>query len=161
MSDITYVGIAEYKLKQGKGELACSALGSCVGVCVRDSETGLTGLLHILLPKADEFSAGSNPKKFADTGVEALVKDMARRGNGVKSLAAKLVGGACLYYNEKPGAALDISRRNVDVARQTLERLGIPILAEHVGGRYARSIRLDPKSFEVRVTILSRGTAVI
>lgn len=161
MSDITYIGIGEYGLKCGSGLLACSALGSCVGVCLWDHQTRIAGLIHILLPAGKGALAEKSPAKYADSGIELLVKKMERRGANPKRLTAKLVGGACLYANEKPVSSLDIGERNIEAARATLSRLRIPILAEHVGGVLGRSLRLDAESFQVQVTELSGGTSII
>lgn len=161
MSAITYVGIAEYRVARGEDILACSALGSCVGVCLWDCETRLAGLAHVLLPSTKEANDKSNPVKFADLGTEKLVAVMEAQGAVRRRIRAKLVGGACLYRYEHACAASEIGTRNIEAVRLTLKRLGIHILAEHVGGDFGRSMRLSPETFEVRVHVLSRGTFII
>ena len=161
MNPLVYVGIAEYKILDRPGLLACSALGSCVGVCLWDPDTKLAGLLHILLPTVKSSNLKDNPAKFADRGIEQLVLEMERRGATRRRLRAKLVGGACLYHYEGNCAATEIGDRNVAASRAALRSLGIPVLAEHVGGKFGRSIRFDRDNFEIRVTVLTHGVSVI
>lgn len=161
MSGVTYVGIAEHKILDKPGVLACSALGSCVAVCVRDRDTRLAGLLHALLPTSLDSASRSNPSKFADSGVALLVRELECRGARRESMTAKLIGGACLYYFEKPSATARIGELNVESARETLKTLGIPVVAEHVGGGFGRSVHFDRDTFAVSVNVLSQGVTVI
>ena len=161
MTALEYVGIAEYKLLNRPGILACSALGSCVGVCLCDGEKKLIGLLHALLPTARGDRAINNPLKYADTGIARLVDAMVNMGASKDRLRAKIVGGACLYQYEQFCLASEIGSQNVISARDTLNRLGIRIIAEHVGGEYGRSIHLNQSDFSVKVTVLSKGVIII
>ncbi len=161
MTDVCYVGIADGKMLSVSGVLACSALGSCVCVCLWDRQTRLTGMLHALLPCARDAVQTGNPFKFADAGTEALVRAMEAHGASRERLCAKLAGGACLYRYERSCAASEIGARNVAAARAALHALCIPILAEHVGGGSGRSVRLNCEDFSLRVHVLSQGVATI
>lgn len=161
MKPITYVGIADYRIIAEAGELACSALGSCVAVCLWDYETRIAGLLHALLPSPSEALDKSNPAKFVDSGTVLLAEEMEKKGASRDRLMAKLVGGACLYQYERACAASEMGGRNTIAAREALKKLGIPIIAEHVGGEYGRSIRLNAENFEISVNVLAQGRIVI
>lgn len=161
MKDLTYVGIAEYKIISREGILACSALGSCVGICLWDRKTKLAGLLHVLLPSIRENIAKTSHAKFADSGIEELVRKMEDRGAERKDLRAKLVGGACLYHYERFTAAAEIGDRNIEASRKTLKLLQIPIVGEHVGGEYGRSIKFNAQDFTIKIKILSQGETII
>jgi len=65
------VGIAEYKVTTDTAVLTTSGLGSCIGIAIYDERSDAAGLVHIMLPTAEEMADG-NRAKFADTGVETL-----------------------------------------------------------------------------------------
>lgn len=161
MTQIIYVGIAEYKVITGTGILACSALGSCVAVCLWDYETRVTGLVHALLPTSRESIVRSSPAKFVDQGINLLVKEMESCGASIDRIMAKIVGGACLYRYEQSCAASETGAHNIATAKEALKNLGIPIIAQHVGGEYGRSIKVYPEDFAVYINVLSKGVLSI
>lgn len=133
------VGIAEYDVSLDGAELTTSGLGSCIGVAIHDTETGASGLVHVMLPSADEVD-GDNPAKFADSGVETLVEAMEDKGADRSSMIAKIAGGSDMLDFSKNGSG--IGSRNASVVEETLEDLSIPLEGKDVGGDHGRSIRL-------------------
>ena len=80
MSELIKVGMADLKLcPKGQG-ITTLGLGSCVGVAIRDTATKNGGLAHVMLPDSTAISNNSNTAKFADTGVEALLKMVLAKG---------------------------------------------------------------------------------
>ena len=67
------VGIAEYEVTADGAVLTTSGLGSCIGLALYDPGTGIAGLVHVMLPSADDMEDG-NAAKFADTGTDLLVE---------------------------------------------------------------------------------------
>lgn len=134
------VGIAECKVTTNGAALTTSGLGSCIGVALHDDDTGISGLVHAMLPSPEE-DADAHPAKFADTGTEQLLDELEQTGANLDSLEAKIAGGsAMLDFSERDAG---IGERNVEQARAVLADHDIPIVAEDVGGDHGRSVRLE------------------
>ncbi|WP_226022092.1 chemotaxis protein CheD [Halomicrobium salinisoli] len=133
------VGIAEYEVATGNTVLTTSGLGSCVGVGLYDPTAGVAGLVHVMLPAAEEGEGAR--AKFADTGVAVLLDAMADAGADSDDLEAKIAGGSDML--DLSGDGSSIGTRNVDAVREALDEHGVPIVAEDVGGRHGRSLRLE------------------
>ena len=74
MSEIIKVGMADLNVCISPDGITTLGLGSCVGIALRDPVTGIGGLAHIMLPDSTQIKDNSNIPKFADTGIEELVK---------------------------------------------------------------------------------------
>ena len=131
-------------------------LGSCVGIAVWDTTTGLGGLAHIMLP--DSCGNRENPGKFADTAVAELKVGLLRRKANVRFLKAKLAGGATMYGTRQ---ANDIGARNIDAAKAHLRLHGIPVVAQHTGGTSGRLIRFFLNDGEMKIVAHRALVAVI
>ncbi len=128
-----------------------TVLGSCIGITLCDVTAGVGGMAHVMLPKAT--GATNSPGKFADTGVDSLLKEVLSEGANRARLQAKIAGGAAMF-----GADCDtaIGARN---AKAVLERLAmhqIPMVAKEVGGNKGRRMCLDPMTGEVEVQIIGQ-----
>jgi chemotaxis protein CheD len=142
------VGIAEYKVTTDSAMLTTSGLGSCIGVALYDESSGAAGLVHVMLPTAEDVEGG-NRAKFADTGVEALVDALESKGADTGSLQAKMAGGSDMLDFSENGSS--IGSRNAKQVRATLEEFDIPIAGEDVGGDHGRSIQLKADSGDLVV----------
>lgn len=155
------VGIAEYKIARAPARLITLGLGSCVGVNLYDGAIKLAGLLHFMLPDSTQFNGVNKPAKFADLGIPLMVKDMQKQGASLARLEAKLVGGAQMFAGLDGKLALNIGQRNVEMARAILNKLGIRIVSEDVGGNRGRTIILDASTGKVTIRTLGSGLKVI
>ena len=142
------VGIAEYEVTTDGAVLTTSGLGSCIGIALYDTGTGAAGLVHVMLPSADEMEDG-NAAKFADTGTELLIEEMERAGADASRIEAKIAGGSDMLDFSDSGSG--IGDRNVAKVRETLDEYGIPIVGEDVGGDHGRSVRLESQSGDLVV----------
>ncbi len=143
------VGIAEGKVVMRPGKLISHALGSCVGICLYDGKSGVAGMVHILLPERSNAIRKDNPYKFADSGVEALLRQMEEAGAQRKRMTAKIAGGAKMFASN--GLAETVGERNLKAARDILARLRIPVVAEDTGKDYGRTICFDSGSGKLEV----------
>lgn len=149
------VGIAEYDVTADGAELSTSGLGSCVGVALHDTETGISGLVHVMLPVAEEMRDGK-PAKFADTGVELLISEMEERGANIETTEAKIAGGSnMLDFSDSDKS---IGDRNVEQVRKTLESYDISVVAADIGGDYGRSLIFESTTGELVVKSANRET---
>ncbi|WP_396612962.1 chemotaxis protein CheD [Haloferax sp. S1W] len=148
------VGIADYAAATDGNTLTTSGLGSCIGVALHDPEAGISGLAHAMLPESD---GDGDPAKFADTGIESLLTEMRTAGADTSRIVAKLAGGSAMFDFASTDGGKSIGERNVDTARKTLEKHGIDIVAEDVGGSHGRSLELDGETGNLRVRSAKTG----
>jgi chemotaxis protein CheD len=157
MGNPVVVGISDMNVATRPGVLITYALGSCVGVCLYDKLTGISGLSHILLPDSSICPLDGNAMKFADTAVQALVDRMERKGASRLRITAKIAGGAKLFE----GGGLQIGERNVVAVKAQLARLRIPLLAEDTGLNYGRTVELHAEDGAVLVKTALKGCKTI
>lgn len=147
------VGIAEYEVTADTARVSTSGLGSCVGVALYDTNNAAAGLVHVMLPVAEEMDDGK-AAKFADTGTELLIEEMEEIGATVRTIEAKIAGGSDMLDFSEGGSG--IGDRNVEQVRETLDGHGIPIVGEDVGGDHGRSIRLEATTGDLVVKSANR-----
>ena len=133
MGRLVIVGISDQQIATEPDVLITYALGSCVGICLRDSRNGLSGLAHILLPEAFGDSSGKNMFKFADTAIERLVLSMEKHGCGRGMLTAKIAGGANMFAT----SGKKHRRPQCGSGKTGIKPLENP----HPGGRYRPKLR--------------------
>jgi len=136
------VGISEMRVTNSRADvLVTYSIGSCVGLSLHDPEAGVGGIIHCMLPlsKIDRDKAKTNPDMFADTGLPRLLQAVFDLGATRKRLVAKVAGGAGPLQGS---GVFKIGERNCVVLRTVLEKNGIPIAAEDVGGTCARTMSL-------------------
>jgi chemotaxis protein CheD len=137
MSEIITVGVAQLRYSSSPVILR-TILGSCVGICIYDRVKKIGGMAHVLLP--NNLKRGQNLEKYADTAIPLLAKEILKEGARIENLSAKIAGGASMF---KFGANVmlgQIGERNIEQTKIELEKLGIPILVEDLGGNLGRVI---------------------
>ncbi|MFC6825922.1 chemotaxis protein CheD [Halopelagius fulvigenes] len=150
------VGIADFAVGIDDTTLVTSGLGSCVGIAVFDARQSVGGLAHAMLPTAND---DENDAKYVDTAVPALVEEMESEGAVPGDLRAKLAGGATMF--DFTSAEESIGDRNVNAARDTLDSLDIPLVAEDVGGGHGRSLRFSVRTADLRIRSANAGESTI
>ncbi len=157
--DPVQVGIAELAVVEGTDTLKSYGLGSCLAVVLYDPGTEVGGLAHVMLPSGDDVDgADRKPGKYADTAIRALLRRMVERGANYVDVEAKLTGGSDMFEFDSFGES--VGRRNVDAARAELEKLGVPIAAEDVGGSRGRTVEFTPATGAVTVRSSSEDVGV-
>ncbi|MEG1292449.1 MAG: chemotaxis protein CheD, partial [Lachnospiraceae bacterium] len=91
------VGMADLNICKVPDSITTLGLGSCIGIALYDPITKIGGLAHIMLPDSTQMRNNSNKAKFADTGIEELVKRMTAAGAMKSRLVAKIAGGAKMF----------------------------------------------------------------
>ena len=109
-------------------------LGSCVGIAIRDPVTKIGGLAHIMLPDSTTIrNSSQNIAKFADTGIDELVRQMEKLGARKARMVAKIAGGATMFTFQGRNDMMQVGERNVQAVKKKLKEINIPILAEDTG----------------------------
>ena len=121
----------------GQPLMVSTILGSCVAVCLWDDDALIAGINHYLLPS--DPVRGHSDLRYGNIAIERLIDEMVSAGATKARLVAKLVGGASII-GSAVGTRQSIGDQNVAVARQMLEKHGIPINAEQTGGQRGRKL---------------------
>src|SRR5690606_1792471 len=108
------VGIADWRVDREPKQLVTLGLGSCVGIALYDASTRIGGLAHIMLPDSSQFQNKTNPAKYADLAIPAMLEEMLKRGAKKSAITAKIA------RSEEHTSELQ-SRENV-VCRLLLEK---------------------------------------
>jgi chemotaxis protein CheD len=143
VSGILRIGIGEYRVAKAPAVLIAYGLGSCLGVVLHDRQRTLGGMAHTLLPESRPGTPQNQRAKFGDAAIRLMVDELVSQGAARESLAARLVGGANMFEPLYAPPEDSIGARNVRMARATLQALGIPLLAEDVGGNHGRTVEFD------------------
>lgn len=121
-----------------------TVLGSCVAVCLRDNNTGISGMNHYMLP---ESQTERDSLRYGDYSTRTLISRIRERSGEAPALVAKIFGGANVMASIKS----PIGDKNVEIARRILHESGIRITAESVGGIKHRKIIFDTETGKVKV----------
>lgn len=157
MPQIYPVGMADIRIAKAPDILAAYGVGSCVIVAMYDPKTQIGGLAHIILPDCDGLNPENvNPKKFATTAIPLLYQTLSHAGAFKSNLWAKIIGGAEMFPPTQD-YALNIGKKNAEAALNTLKKLGIPILAEDIGGNFGRSMELDLNTGKIKLSVLGES----
>lgn len=156
-SGIVIVGVGTYALARSPVKIKTFGLGSCVSITLYDRREKIGGLVHAMLPSINHARIKDNPLKYTDSGIEYLAAEIVKKGSSIKRLEAKLVGGAHMFENRN----MNIGERNIGWARNTLEKLEIPIISEDIGKNYGRTVTFDTSTGDLLVRTILRGEKII
>jgi chemotaxis protein CheD len=143
------VGIADAAIVSYPDVLITMGLGSCVGVALYDKENKIAGLVHIMLPDSTQFKSAVNQYKYADLGIESLLKKMISNGSKKSNITAKIAGGASMFNFPDKRIISDIGQRNIKAVIDIIKKLSIPIIGEDVGGKKGRTMIFDSEDGSV------------
>ena len=160
MADELRVGISDYKLAEQPQSLITVGLGSCVGIALYDPKTKIGGLSHIMLPDSTAFREVNKIEKFADLAIPHMVSEINKRTNN-NPLVAKIAGGASMFEFSKVLPHGSIGDRNILAVKEVLKQLGIPLLANHTGGKMGRTMIIDLTTFTVTIRMVNREIIVL
>lgn len=136
-------------------------LGSCVGVVIYDPGRKISGMVHVMLPDSTKIKNNENIAKFADTGIDELIRRLLAAGASKMSLVSKIAGGAQMFAFNSNNDMLRIGDRNVEAVKEKLARLRIPILAEDTGLNYGRTIEFNPETGELLIKSVGRASKTL
>lgn len=111
-------------------------LGSCIAVCLWDARASVGGMNHFMLPIPVNGHVPS--PRFGDFAMEQLLERMQAAGARMRSVRAKVFGGASMFP-VAPGRS-HLGAQNADLAIRFLDRAGIPIVERDLGGTRGRKV---------------------
>lgn len=144
---VNHVGMAELGVGKSPTILKTHGLGSCLAVALYDPQTQIGGLTHAMLPEGTDED---RPGKYVTTALSTVLSLLSQTGADRPRLEASLVGGGAMFDFESVGSG--VGSRNVAVARELLEEYDIPVVHADVGGNSGRTVELDTRTGDLRVT---------
>lgn len=162
MAEIIKVGMADLNICVSPNGITTLGLGSCVGIALRDPNTKIGGLAHIMLPDSTTIRNNTNIPKFADTGIEELVKRVVARGANRTRLVAKIAGGAQMFsFQGGNSEATRVGERNVEAVKKKLAEMRIPIIAEDTGKNFGRTVIFYPENGDFIIRAVGKPERII
>ncbi len=155
------VGMADMNVCASPDSIITLGLGSCVGLVLYDPTTKICGMVHVMLPDSKTIGVGNNPAKFADTGVEELLKMVVKKGAKKEKLVAKMAGGAQMFSVNKDSPMLRVGERNVAAVKEELKKLGIRLISEDTGENFGRTVIFYPESGEYLIRAIGKEPKTI
>lgn len=145
-----FVNMSEIEVAKGEEVLITVGLGSCVGVAIYDKERSVGGLAHVFLSDSKNGADVTQPGKFADTAIPALIDEVVRIGGRRSALEAKIAGGANLFP-KLGSSSLNVGKQNVMAVKEHLKKHRIPLRGEAVEGNKGRKMTFYTKNGVVLV----------
>ncbi len=155
------VGMADLNVCASPDSIITLGLGSCVGAVLYDPTTKICGMVHVMLPDSSTIGVGNNPAKFADTGIDELLKEVIKKGAKKERLVAKIAGGAQMFSVNKNSPMLRVGERNVEAVKKKLKELGIRLIAEDTGDSYGRTVIFYPETGEYLIRAIGKEPKTI
>ena len=161
MSQTIKVGISDLKIARSPDVLVTFALGSCVGICLYDRVKKIAGLSHIMLPSSNMNRDPKQAYRFADTAIVILVQKMVAAGADKRRLTAKIAGGAKMFASVSDNSLSNIGHRNVASVKETLLKLGIPIIADDTGKDFGRTVYFYSEDGKMQIKSAKQGEWIL
>lgn len=133
-----------------------TVLGSCVSACLRDSDAGVGGMNHFMLPGSEGDNVAGASARYGNYAMELLVNDLLKRGAKRNRLEAKVFGGGQVLAGFSTN---HVGARNVQFVRHYLEMERIFVAAEDLGDVYARKLCYLPRAGQAFVRRLESTLA--
>ena len=114
-----------------------------------------------MLPDSSRVRQNSNRAKFADTGIDALIEEMKKKGANTSMLTAKIAGGAQMFAFSTNNTMLRVGENNVEAVKLRLKQLNIRILAEDTGLNYGRTVEFYPETGDFVIKAVGKSVKTI
>ncbi len=155
---MVFLGVGDYGVSSEPGEIIKTlGLGSCVAMMGYVPRLKLAGMVHVALPDSAMGAdrAKEKPGYFADTGLDALFREMARHGFRERDdkIILKLAGGASVM---DPNNTFNIGRRNQEAIKKILAQKGYSVDSEDLGGFISRTVWIEVDSGTVYLSSPNR-----
>ncbi|MGN0141326.1 MAG: chemotaxis protein CheD [Roseburia sp.] len=161
MSEVIKVGMADLNICKAPDVITTLGLGSCIGLTFYDPVSKVGGLVHYMLPDSTKARNNGNIAKFADTGIDELLRRVIAAGGNRSRLVAKIAGGARMFEVSGLSDIGNIGARNAEAAKLKLKELGIRLVAEDTGLNYGRTVELHCDTGEYYIKSVGKPLKII
>ncbi len=123
-----------YAMANRESSVIRAVLGNCVAVTFFDRASSFGGMNQFVFPKTDRRE--DMTAQYGNVGIRALFRMLLEMGASRDGLVAQIIGGSeCRIFNDD-----GLGLKNVHLARVVLEKLGVPVVSEDVGGSMGRKV---------------------
>lgn len=133
--------------------LLVTVLGSCVAACIRDTDSGIGGMNHFMLPDDRGRDVVGASARYGTYAMEILINHLLKMGARKNRLEAKVFGGgavlACL-------SSSNVGAKNAEFVLNYLKTEKIPIVAKDLLDSYPRKVYYFPETGRVMLKKLHR-----
>jgi chemotaxis protein CheD len=136
-----------------QGMLLVTVLGSCVAACIRDTEAGIGGMNHFMLPDDGGRDMVAASARYGVYAMEVLINHLLKMGARRNRLEAKVFGGGAVLASL---ARSNVGTRNAEFVLDYLKTEKIPVVAKDLLDSYPRKVYYFPGSGRVLVKKLHR-----
>ncbi len=161
MGEVIKVGMADLNICKAPDVITTLGLGSCIGLTFYDPVSKVGGMVHYMLPDSTKVRNNANIAKFADTGIEELLKRVLAAGANRGRLVAKIAGGAKMFEVSGLSDIGNIGARNAEAAKAKLKELGIRLVAEDTGLNYGRTVELHCDNGDYYIKSVGKPVKII
>ena len=161
MGEVIKVGMPDLNVCKAPDVITTLGLGSCIGLVFYDPVTKVGGMVHYMLPDSTKVRNNSNVAKFADTGIDELLRRVLAAGANRSRLIAKIAGGAKMFEVSGLSDVGNIGARNAEAAKAKLKQLGIRLVAEDTGLNYGRTVELHCDTGEFYIKSVGKPLKII
>ena len=150
------IGIGELAVSGGD-HMISTVLGSCVSVCIYSPTKNIGGMNHYALARGSgEMNEVVRPYHYGEDAIPALVDEIVRQtSDRASTFLAKVAGGA----SGLTGTSGKVGQHNIEIAESVLQKYGIQIVGQHVGGNLGRKVIFYPSSGRLLVSLLEERQA--
>ncbi|BDA78037.1 hypothetical protein LPTSP3_g09670 [Leptospira kobayashii] len=147
MKQKVYLNIGEAFFTSGHFEIR-TILGSCVSVCLFQTDNGFSAINHILLPGTLDAKEEKQSLRYGITSMELMINEFVKHGIPRTQLKAKIFGGSqsSRLTTNKAG------EKNIQFVKEFLSTEKIPILSQDIGGDQYRKLSFHTDSYDVFIT---------
>lgn len=147
------VSMGEHRIGSRSDLMLVTTLGSCVSACIHDPEAGIGGMNHFLLPDLPaENPALSAGARYGSVAMERLINALLTRGARRDRLQVKVFGGASVIESR-----FDVGLTNARFVLDYLDREGLTLLGQDLGGTHARRVHFFPHTGRAVRRLLKPG----
>ena len=146
-----HVAAGSYYVGNTKSLIIHAYLGTCVGVALYDTEAGIGGLIHLLLPEPISEGETFHPVKYASIGFPIFLKALYDAGASPGKLKACIAGGALVGPLSNYDLELDIGGRTVERVLQFITDEKIQIEKSETGGFFTCCLSVNMQNWNCRI----------
>ena len=138
-----------------KDKLLVTVLGSCVAACISDSQRGIGGMNHFMLPEssANIIAHVNSSARYGAYAMGILIDQLLKLGARRSNLEAKVFGGGNVLDGLKMAI---VGQRNADFVLKILATEKIRVAANDLGDIYPRKVYFFPSNRRVLVKKLRK-----
>ncbi|HIF53679.1 MAG TPA: chemoreceptor glutamine deamidase CheD [Methylococcaceae bacterium] len=132
-------------------ELVTTVLGSCISACIRDTQSGVGGMNHFMLPETTKHklnegveSVVGNATRYGNYAMEHLINTILENGGKRKNLEIKLFGGGKIIPTMG-----DVGLKNIHFVLEYIDTEALKLISRDLGGTYPRKIIFFPGTGKV------------